>query len=183
MGAHEAVQLFVIIYSVFFSVFAMPKDRPRRSYGGISRQVKTTTFIHPSQLFKSTSAVTASPYAYAKASHKVSRILGFKAKAEESARAKQLLKENLQCTLHYFFKHRLFNTDFSPTIALSEASREAILDLQREAGIIPADELCPQIDVDAPDDDPSWFYEADDDEPDEGQTEVIDALRDLRLSL
>lgn len=72
-------------------VILMPKESVRRSRPGISRQVKTTTFVHPSQ------SQNASPSAYPASTRKVTRVLGFKARAEEAAKAKEQLREKMQC--------------------------------------------------------------------------------------
>lgn len=70
----------------------MPKDQGRTRRAGVSRQVRTTTFVHPSQIRNASNPHPDVP------TRKIAKVLGFKARAEETALANKRLKESMQGT-------------------------------------------------------------------------------------
>ncbi|KAK7689644.1 hypothetical protein QCA50_007437 [Cerrena zonata] len=140
----------------------MPKDmsKPRRAPVGVSRQVQTTTFVHPSQ------SASTSSMSYPAATHRITQVLGFKAKGEAVAKAKEQMKERME--------------------ALNSTTRKILEDLQKEAGTLLPDDIGIDVQyepmqVDPLDNDPAWVDEI---EPSSAeQLEIVHGLRDLRLHL
>lgn len=63
-------------------------------HAGVSRQVKTTTFVHPSQIRNTSTS------SYNATTHKITKVLGFKARADEVAQASERLRESMQGMYH-----------------------------------------------------------------------------------
>ncbi|KAK7685839.1 hypothetical protein QCA50_011185 [Cerrena zonata] len=138
----------------------MPKDftRQKQMRPGVSRQVRTTTFTHPSH---SANAPSESYHS----SHRVTRVLGHRDMLLEAQKAKEHLKEKMR--------------------SLSTASRKLLEELQQEAGAcVMNDEFVHEdyesMQFNPPDDDAEWANETESPSP---QMEIVHAIKDFRLHL
>ena len=73
----------------------MPRENRQRRRGGVSHEIRQTTFIHPSQLQNLVEPSPGSSRHRIARNEKVTRVLGPKARQEEIQRSDLFMREQL----------------------------------------------------------------------------------------